>query len=69
MKAQRKEPQPAPEPLLLSLNDAAKRLGIGYTKLKEVIAAGQLKRVRIGGRSLIAESEIQRYVADLVANA
>ena len=67
MKAEREAPQVAPAPLLLSIKDATSRLGIGQTKLYSLIAAGQIKRVKIGDRSLIPDSEIQRYIAELVA--
>ena len=58
--------QPA---LLHSLPDACGRLGIGRSKLYELIAAGDLKVIKIGRRSLIAESELHRYVTKLTEAA
>lgn len=52
-------------PLLHPLTDAFKRVGIGRSKGYELIAAGDLKVIKIGRRSLIAETELQRYVASL----
>jgi hypothetical protein len=37
-----------PEPKLLSLDGAARRLGIGTTKLREIIDAGEIPTVSIG---------------------
>jgi excisionase family DNA binding protein len=58
-----------PAPLLYSKKDAARTLGIGITKLRELVLAGKLKPVHIGDRFLIPASELERYVADLVAAA
>ncbi|MHA6509523.1 excisionase family DNA-binding protein [Tessaracoccus sp. Y1736] len=52
-------------PLLHSLTDSFNRLGIGRSKGYEEIAAGRLRVIKIGRRSLIAETELQRYVASL----
>ncbi len=59
----------AARPHLWSQADAARQLGIGLTKLRELVIAGSLKRVKIGDRSLIPDAEIRRYVADLVASS
>lgn len=58
-----------PLQLLYSVVDAAKQLGVGRTKLKQLIAEGHIKQVKIGDRALVAASELSRYVAALVAAA
>ena len=58
-----------PAPLLYSKRDAARQLGIGITKLRELVLARKIKQVKIGDRVLIPASEIERYVAGLVEAA
>lgn len=41
------------EPLLISINDAATALGLGRTKIYELIACEELETVCIGGRRLV----------------
>ena len=53
------------EPLLNPLPEAIRRLGIGRSKVYEEIASGNLHVVKIGRRTLIAETELQRYVRNL----
>lgn len=53
-------------PLLWQLPEAFERIGIGRSKGYELIAQGDLHVVKIGRRSLIAETELQRYVSTLV---
>lgn len=52
-------------PLLHPVTEGLRRIGIGRSKGYELIAAGDLKVIKIGRRSLIAETELQRYVASL----
>lgn len=49
--------------LLLSLPEAAKVLGIGYTTLLSLRRAKQIREVQIGGRTLVPRSELERFVA------
>lgn len=44
--------------LALSINDACKTLGIGRTKLYELIGSGKLKARRIDRRTLILQMDI-----------
>lgn len=69
MNSLQKEARPEPVPLLYNNRDAARQLGIGITKLRELVIAGKLKKVKIGDRTLIPASELARYVHDLVAAA
>jgi excisionase family DNA binding protein len=50
---------------LLSVNEAAARLGIGRTTLYEMLAAGTIRSVRIHRRRLIREEQIADYVEAL----
>jgi len=49
-------------PLAHPVNDACKRLGIGRTSLYELIAAREIRPFKIGRKTLIPESELQRVV-------
>lgn len=51
--------------LLLQLPDAARTLGIGRSKLYELIAEKKITVVKIGRRTLIAQGELERYVREL----
>lgn len=59
----------APAPLLVSLDDAAARLGIGMTSLYGLMNSGALKPVKIGRRVLISARELEEFVSRLVAAA
>lgn len=50
-------------PVTLSINDAAGSLGIGRTKLYQLINAGKLEAIRIGRRTLVKTASIQALVA------
>ena len=41
-----------------------KSIGIGRTKFYELVAAGKIKTVRIGGRRLVPADEAQRLVRE-----
>ncbi|MDZ4117201.1 MAG: helix-turn-helix domain-containing protein [Xanthomonadaceae bacterium] len=55
--------------LIHSVSEAAHRLGLGRTKIYELIGSGQLRPIRIGRRVLIPESELQRLIDTLIAQA
>lgn len=48
---------------LLSITEAAQRLGITRQRVHALIANTQLKAVRLGHYHYIEESEIERYLA------
>jgi len=50
------------EPLLLSQEEVAHRLGIGRTTIWRLVKAGELERVRIGSRTLITTRSIDTYL-------
>lgn len=57
-------PKAESSPLANSVIDASKRLGVGRSTLYELISSGKLRIFKIGSRTLIPESELQRFVAE-----
>jgi excisionase family DNA binding protein len=53
------------QPLLVSITDSCRLLGVGRTKLYELIASGELRLRKIGRKSLIATSDLQRLAERL----
>jgi excisionase family DNA binding protein len=49
-----------PEPLCLTYPEAAKRLGVGLTKLKELVRGGEIRKSMVGRVPMISMTEIQR---------
>jgi excisionase family DNA binding protein len=47
-----------------SIPDAARILGIGRTKLYELIDSGELRTFRLGSRRLVPDTELQRIVTE-----
>lgn len=50
------------EPLTITVNDACKALGLGRTKLYELIAKGRLEILKIDKRTLIKTASIRALV-------
>lgn len=50
------------EPLAISINDAAKTLGLGRTSIYAMIADGRLEAFKIGRRTLVRMESIRRLV-------
>ncbi|OYU50499.1 MAG: hypothetical protein CFE31_02825 [Rhizobiales bacterium PAR1] len=50
---------------LLSLEETRRLLGIGNTKLFELLKTGQLSARKLGARTVIAESELIRFQQQL----
>ncbi len=59
----------SPRPLAHPINDAAYLLGVGRTTIYELIKLGKLKKVAIGGRSVITAESIEKLLADAIAEA
>jgi excisionase family DNA binding protein len=51
------------------VNDACGVLGIGRTSLYKLIKSGQLKPIKILGRTVIPVTEIDRVIAEGLTNA
>ena len=51
------------DPLLLSVRDVATALGISVSGVYRLIDAGDLHRLKVGGRTLFERRELERYIA------
>ena len=47
------------EPVCVSVNEARQALGVGRTKLYELINAGKLRVVRLGRRTLVSTESLR----------
>ena len=50
------------EPLSVSIQDAAKALGLGRTSIYMMIGDGRLESFKVGRRTLIKTASISRFV-------
>lgn len=57
------------EPYLCSVTDAAKALGVGRTKLYEMIATGELRSMQIGTRRLVKVASIRSLIEHATGTA
>jgi excisionase family DNA binding protein len=53
---------PRTDSILLTIPEAAKRLGIGRSKLYDLLAAGELESVKIGRCARVPAAELHEYV-------
>lgn len=51
--------------LLVSVPEAARRLGISQSTALELVASGRLGSVKVGARRLVPVAALERFVADL----
>jgi excisionase family DNA binding protein len=51
-----------PEALLVNVREAAKMLGIGRSKLYELIAAGEIASIRIGAVRRVVVADLTAYI-------
>jgi excisionase family DNA binding protein len=56
---------PPNDPLLCSVGEACRMLGLGRTKVYELIKQGKLDTVRVGRRRLIVVESIHNYLNEL----
>ena len=54
-----------PAPLAYTVPDACKAAGLGRTTLYELIAAGRLRAMKAGTRTLIEADSLRSYLASL----
>lgn len=54
-------------PILLSIPDACRTLGIGKSKIYELIADGALTARKIGKKTLVPAADLERFAAGLPA--
>ncbi len=57
------------EPINLSIIDAARTLGIGRSKLYDLINAGHLETVKLGTRTLVRVASIKAFSDSLAKRA
>jgi excisionase family DNA binding protein len=51
--------------LLLRVEEVARQLGIGRTKVFELIRSGELRSVKLGGARRVSATAVQAYIAKL----
>jgi excisionase family DNA binding protein len=59
------KPQTADDAVMVSVPEAAHRLGIGVTKLKELIGAGRIPSVLVGRRRLLPAAVLEAFPGGL----
>ncbi len=52
-------------PIFNSVANAARRLSIGKTMFFKLLKEGKIQSCRIGSRTLISETELQRFAAEI----
>ncbi|APL95352.1 DNA-binding protein [Sphingobium indicum] len=57
------------EPYLCSVSDAARMLGVGRTKLYDMIAKGEILSMQIGTRRLVKVASIRALIERLTGGA
>ena len=60
---------PATDTLANTIPDACRRLGIKNTTAYKLIKERKLQAVKLGGRTVVLEVELQRFVASLAERA
>lgn len=50
------------EPICVRVNDAARMIGVGRTKLYQLIATGELETVKIGKATRVTTASLQKLV-------
>ena len=50
------------EPICVRVNDAARMIGVGRTKLYELISSGELETVKIGKATRITTASLHKLV-------
>ena len=53
---------PSVEPICVKVNDAARMIGVGRTKLYELIADGEVETVKLGKSTRVITASLHRLV-------
>lgn len=61
--------QPRPEPVLVTVEEAARRLSIGRTATYMLVLRGELQSVKIGRTRRVVVASIDAYVSKLLQQA
>ncbi len=54
---------PSPEPICVKVNDAARMIGVGRTKLYELIASGEIEAIKLGKSTRITTASLHALVS------
>jgi len=54
-------------PLTWQIDPACNRAGIGRTMMYKLIKDGEIKTIKVGRRTLVPESELQRWLTRMMA--
>ena len=54
--------RPSPDPICVRVNDAAHMIGIGRTKLYELIAAGEVETVKLGKATRVTTASLHDLI-------
>lgn len=54
--------QQSVEPICVRVNDAARMIGVGRTKLYELISSGELETVKIGKATRVTTASLHKLV-------
>lgn len=54
--------QQSVDPICVRVNDAARMIGVGRTKLYELISSGELEAIKIGKATRITMASLQKLV-------
>lgn len=57
------------KPILVSVPEAMRMLGIGRTKFYQLVSAGDIRLVKIGAKSLASVVSLERFTASLLEAA
>lgn len=52
----------SPDPICVRVNDAARMIGVGRTKLYELIAAGEVETVKLGKSTRITTASLHDLI-------
>jgi len=52
----------SPEPICVRVNDAARMIGVGRTKLYELIAAGEVETVKLGKATRVTTASLHDLI-------
>ncbi len=58
--------QDGPRQRFWSIGDAARSFSVSDSKVRLFIKSGRLRAVKIGGRVLIADEELDRFMKELI---
>jgi excisionase family DNA binding protein len=56
------QPLPSPFRLALGIEEAGSALGLGRTTMFRLIKGGEIKAVKVGGRTIISVSELTAFL-------